>query len=98
MWRDSSFTKSFALALLFQAIVSIRMVLSMNAKYFAALTIIVWAMGLSQSITYAQVPQLVVNSIFNDEPPLLEDQGAPGDRRGAATRIARYLGSDRFFP
>ena len=62
----------------------------MNAKYFAALTTIICVTGLSQSITYAQVPQLVVSSIFNDEPPPLQDRGAPGHRKGAATRLTQY--------
>jgi hypothetical protein len=58
----------------------------MNANYFAVLATIILAMGLSQSITYAQVPQLVVTPIFNNEPPPLQDRGAPGVRKGAATR------------
>ncbi|HEY9711222.1 MAG TPA: hypothetical protein V6D48_23640 [Oculatellaceae cyanobacterium] len=62
----------------------------MNANYFALLATIILAMGLSQSITYAQVPQLVVTPIFNNGPPPLQDRGAPGIRKGAATRLTQY--------
>jgi hypothetical protein len=74
----------------------------MNAKSIAALTTIVLATMLNQSLTCAQVPQLVRNSMFNkvlvqrsplfprqliaSAPPPVE--GAPDERTGAGSRAA----------
>ena len=73
----------------------------MNAKYFAVLTTIILAMGLSQPVTHAQTQESVLTSMLNDvfverapksqsqqiaaEPPSPSDQGAPGGRKGGAT-------------
>ena len=58
------------------------------AKYFAALTIIVLVTGFNQPLTHAQTPQLVLTSIFSNEPPPPPDRGSPGDRKGAGTHAA----------
>ena len=76
----------------------------MNAQYFAALIAIILTTGLSQPITQAQTQESVLISMLNDvlvqrspksqsqqkasEPPSPPDQGAPGGRRGGATRNA----------
>lgn len=76
----------------------------MNAKFFATLTAMVLATGLSQPVTNAQAPQLLVPSMLNDvlvqrspKSPTLQlnevpsappDRGAPGGRRGGAGRAA----------
>ncbi len=79
----------------------------MNAKYFAALTTIILAMGLSQPVTSAHTQESVLTSILNDvfverapksqsqqkasEPPSPPDRGAPGDRKGGATYNSNIL-------
>lgn len=79
----------------------------MNAKYFAILTTIVLATGLSQSVTPAQVSPLVSTSSFNEVivqrspkssclqidlvAPPPPDRGAPGGRSGGASRAAPRL-------
>lgn len=74
----------------------------MNAKYFATLTAIVLATGLSLPLTQAQASQVVLTKMFNDV--LVQDSpkslslskettsppppvdGAPSDRTPAGTR------------
>lgn len=79
----------------------------MNAKYFAALSAIILAMGLSQPVTHAQTQESVLTSMLNDvlvqrspnrqrqqkasEPPSPPDRGAPSGRKGGATHNARLL-------
>jgi hypothetical protein len=79
----------------------------MNAKYFAALTAIVLATGLSLPATHAQASQVVPTSMFNDvlvppsplSPSLSKDSapppppvdGAPDDRSAAGTRSHNRL-------
>lgn len=79
----------------------------MNAKYFAALTTIILAMGLSQPVTQAQSKESVVASMLNEigvqhapksqsqqkasEPPAPPERGAPGDRKGGATHNSNIL-------
>ena len=74
----------------------------MNAKYFATLTAIVLATGLSLRVTHAQASQVVLTSMFNHvlvqdspkslslsketAPPPPPVNGAPRDRTGAGTR------------
>ena len=79
----------------------------MNAKYFAALTTIILAMGLSQPVTRAHTQESVLTSILNDvfvehapksqsqqtasEAPSPPDQGAPSGRKGGATHNTNIL-------
>jgi hypothetical protein len=74
----------------------------MNAKYFATLTAIIFATGLSLPVTQAQASQIVLTKTFNavlvqpslKSPSLSKDtapppppvDGAPGDRTPAGTR------------
>jgi hypothetical protein len=73
----------------------------MNAKYFATLTAIILATGLSLPVTQAQASQIVLTKTFNavlvqpslKSPSLSKDtaspppiRGAPRDRAGAGTR------------
>jgi hypothetical protein len=78
----------------------------MNAKYFAALTAIVLATGLSLPVTHAQASQIVLISMFNDV--LVQDSpkslslsketaappppvnGAPRERTGAGSRYHNH--------
>jgi len=78
----------------------------MNAKYFAALTAIVLATGLSLPVTHAQASQVVLTSMFNDvlvqdspkslslsketAPPPPPVNGAPRDLTGAGTRYHKH--------
>ena len=78
----------------------------MNAKYFATLTAIVLATGLSRPMTQAQVSQVVLIKMFNDvlvqdspkslsllketAPPPPPVNGAPRDRTGAGTRYHKH--------
>jgi hypothetical protein len=74
----------------------------MNAKYFAILTAIILATGLSLPVTQAQASQILLTKTFNavlvqpslKSPSLSKDtasppppvRGAPRDRAGAGTR------------
>jgi hypothetical protein len=78
----------------------------MNAKYFATLTAIVLATGLSRPMTQAQASQVVLIKMFNDvlvqdspkslslsketAPPPPPVNGAPRDRTGAGTRYHNH--------
>jgi hypothetical protein len=91
-----------AIALLLKATKSTKKKLPMNAKYFAALTAIVLATGLSLPATHAQASQVVLTSMFNDvlvqpslkSPSLSKDtapppppvDGRPDERTPAGTR------------
>ena len=77
----------------------------MNTKFLATLTAMLLATGLSQPVTNAQASQLFVTSMLNDalvqrssKSPVLNkvpsappDRGAPGGRRGGASRVHLHL-------
>ncbi|HEY9711779.1 MAG TPA: hypothetical protein V6D48_26460 [Oculatellaceae cyanobacterium] len=79
----------------------------MNAKYFATLTAIIFATGLSLPVTQAQASQIVLTKTFNDvlvqrfpkslslssnsAPPPPPVDGAPRDRKPAGTRSHKHL-------
>jgi hypothetical protein len=95
-----------AIALLLKAMNYTRKKLPMNAKYFATLTTIIFATGLSLPVTQAQASQIVLTKTFNavfvqpslKSPNLSKDtalqpppvDGAPRERIGAGTRSRNH--------
>jgi len=91
-----------AIVLLLKAMNYTRKKLPMNAKYFATLTAIIFATGLSVAVRHAQASQIVLTKTFNavlvqpslkspnlsnkTAPPPPPVDGTPHERTGAGTR------------